>query len=81
MLNKIGIENFIEAQKLDIQTDLATLEIQIKNCERCSLSRSRKMAVPGEGPISAKLILIGEAPGENEDEAGKPFVEIGRAHV
>jgi len=76
LLNKIGIENFIEAQKLDIQTDLATLEIQIKNCERCSLSRSRKMAVPGEGPISAKLILIGEAPGENEDEVGKPFVGV-----
>ncbi len=76
LLNKIGIENFIEAQKFDIPSDLANIDIQIKKCDRCILSQSRKMAVPGEGPISAKLILIGEAPGENEDEVGKPFIGV-----
>ena len=47
---------------------------EIIGCPLCKLSRNRKNAVPGEGQISAKLIFIGEAPGKNEDEKGKPFV-------
>ncbi|MCP8321852.1 MAG: uracil-DNA glycosylase, partial [archaeon] len=43
----------------------------------CPLHKSRKNAVPGEGSSKAKLMLIGEAPGVEEDEQGRPFV--GRA--
>lgn len=43
-------------------------------CPLCKLSQSRKNAVPGEGRLSAKLMFIGEAPGKNEDDRGKPFV-------
>ena len=49
----------------------------IRSCEKCALSRERKNAVPGEGPPDADLMVIGEGPGANEDEQGRPFV--GRA--
>ena len=49
----------------------------IRRCEKCALSRERKNAVPGEGPPDADLMVIGEGPGANEDEQGRPFV--GRA--
>jgi len=50
------------------------LENAIKHCTRCPLHRSRKNAVPGEGPKDARAMLIGEAPGATEDELGRPFV-------
>ena len=53
---------------------LEKISSEIIGCPLCKLSRNRKNAVPGEGQISAKLIFIGEAPGKNEDEKGKPFV-------
>jgi len=43
-------------------------------CLECPLHKSRTKVVFGEGPANAKIMLIGEAPGKNEDEAGKPFV-------
>ena len=48
-----------------------------KSCVRCSLSRSRNNVVVGRGNNKAKLLIIGEGPGRNEDETGLPFV--GRA--
>jgi uracil-DNA glycosylase len=47
---------------------------EVRGCPLCKLARTRKNAVPGEGQISAKIMFIGEAPGRNEDEKGKPFV-------
>ncbi len=43
-------------------------------CKLCDLSLKRTNAVPGEGDQSAKLFILGEAPGKYEDEQGKPFV-------
>jgi DNA polymerase len=43
-------------------------------CKKCNLSKSRTNVVFGEGNIKAKVLLIGEAPGFNEDKEGKPFV-------
>jgi len=43
-------------------------------CIRCPLNKSRKRVVFGEGPEYAKIMLIGEAPGKNEDETGRPFI-------
>ena len=49
-----------------------------ENCHECILGYTRKNIVFSDGnPETAKIVLIGEAPGENEDETGKPFV--GRA--
>ncbi len=47
---------------------------QVKVCTKCKLYLTRKNAVPGEGNPNAQIMLIGEAPGANEDEEGKPFV-------
>ncbi|HDD35336.1 MAG TPA: uracil-DNA glycosylase [Candidatus Desulfofervidus auxilii] len=49
----------------------------IKNCQKCDLAKTRKNAVPGEGPLGAKIMIIGQAPGREEDITGRPFV--GRA--
>jgi DNA polymerase len=56
---------------------LEQLDEQIRNCRKCRLWQGAKNAVPGEGPATAKVMLVGQNPGAEEDEAGKPFV--GRA--
>jgi DNA polymerase len=50
---------------------------EIGTCTRCKLHKGRKTIVFGEGNPEAKLMLIGEAPGADEDDQGRPFV--GRA--
>ncbi len=47
---------------------------QIKSCTKCELYKYRKNAVPGEGRLNADIMFIGEAPGAQEDEMGRPFV-------
>lgn len=47
---------------------------EIKVCTRCELHKTRTKSVPGEGPADARIMLIGEAPGWNEDQQGRPFV-------
>ncbi len=48
-----------------------------QKCEKCELSKGRNKVVFGNGPVPCDLMLIGEAPGADEDEQGLPFV--GRA--
>ena len=50
---------------------------EVLACERCVLADTRTLAVPGDGSPSAAVMIIGEGPGQNEDEQGLPFV--GRA--
>jgi len=50
------------------------LEEEINECQLCELGKTRKKAVVGAGSLSAKIMLIGEAPGYYEDLNGKPFV-------
>jgi uracil-DNA glycosylase len=45
-----------------------------ESCTRCSLYREATQAVPGEGPRHARVMLVGEQPGDKEDITGKPFV-------
>jgi uracil-DNA glycosylase family 4 len=47
---------------------------EIRVCTRCELHRTRTNSVPGEGPADARIMFIGEAPGWNEDQQGRPFV-------
>ncbi len=49
----------------------------IERCRKCRLYKNRRHAVPGEGDVSSRIMLIGEAPGEQEDINGRPF--CGRA--
>ena len=53
---------------------LADLAQEISACYRCALAETRNVAVPGEGPIHAAIMFIGEGPGEQEDRTGRPFV-------
>ena len=50
------------------------MEFQIKSCKSCKLCNTRKKAVPGEGNKKSPVMFIGEGPGEEEDEQGRPFV-------
>ncbi len=50
------------------------LRQEILECQQCPLSETRTQAVPGEGPQKANLVILGEAPGRNEDLQGRPFV-------
>jgi uracil-DNA glycosylase len=43
-------------------------------CRRCRLGEIATQGVPGEGPRSARLMLVGEQPGDEEDQKGHPFV-------
>ena len=53
---------------------LEEIDLLVKSCTDCSLHLGRTNAVPGEGPSDAKLMLIGEGPGQQEDRQGRPFV-------
>jgi DNA polymerase len=55
-------------------TPWAEIRQDIKLCRKCPLANGREHAVPGEGPPDAQIVIVGEAPGESEDRAGKPFV-------
>ena len=46
----------------------------IEDCVLCSLCKTRNHAVPGAGHANARLMVIGEGPGADEDASGKPFV-------
>jgi len=54
--------------------ELKEVAQEVSICTRCELYHSRKNAVPGEGPASAKIMFIGEGPGFHENEMGRPFV-------
>jgi DNA polymerase len=56
---------------------LDALARQVAGCTACFLARGRTRTVPGEGNPAARLVLVGEGPGQTEDETGRPFV--GRA--
>jgi uracil-DNA glycosylase len=60
------------------RTSLAQLDqTQVKTCKRCRLCEARHNTVFGEGDANARIMFIGEGPGETEDNTGRPFV--GRA--
>lgn len=56
------------------QARLDEIAVQVRSCTRCALHRSRTQGVPGTGPATARLMAVGEAPGEREDLEGRPFV-------
>jgi uracil-DNA glycosylase len=53
---------------------LEALQEAEASCTRCPLFRNATQVVPGEGPVGAKLMMVGEQPGDREDLAGRPFV-------
>lgn len=53
---------------------LREIAAEISGCTRCPLCRARTVAVPGEGPADADIMFVGEGPGFQEDQQGRPFV-------
>ncbi len=60
-----------------IALSLEDLEKDVSSCTKCMLHETRHQTVFGEGPICSEIMIVGEAPGKEEDEQGIPFV--GRA--
>lgn len=54
--------------------ELQKIREEVKTCTDCALHKTRKLAVPGEGPAELQVMCIGEGPGYHENEQGKPFV-------
>jgi uracil-DNA glycosylase len=54
--------------------EVLELHGRVRACTACPLHLTRIQAVPGYGPVTARVMAVGEAPGENEDREGKPFV-------
>ena len=59
---------------LAAEAEIAQLRELISGCTACELCRGTKNAVPGEGPVPAEMMFIGEAPGFHEDQRGLPFI-------
>jgi DNA polymerase len=64
-----GAEKFLPRGR-----SLRTLRAAVQDCHGCDLYRDATQAVFGEGPAKARLMLVGETPGDKEDLAGEPFV-------
>ena len=54
--------------------DLDRLRDQASQCHACPLWKDATQTVFGEGPLTARIMLVGEQPGDKEDLAGRPFV-------
>ena len=75
--NIIGDNSQKKKKRKNNSYDLISFNDEIKNCLKCELGKTRKNFVFGVGDFNASLLLVGEAPGEQEDLSGEPFV--GRA--
>jgi len=73
---KSAIPTSATPKPITVQT-LATLRIEVEQCRACKLAESRTRTVFGSGPEQSDWLFVGEAPGQQEDRQGKPFV--GRA--
>lgn len=53
---------------------LEEIAAEVAGCTRCPLAATRTRAVPGEGHPETEVVFVGEGPGYNEDQEGRPFV-------
>jgi DNA polymerase len=74
-LKGMGIESYFFERKNELT--FSALRKEVRACKRCPLAQTRTTVVFGEGNERANLVFVGEAPGEDEDAQGRPFV--GRA--
>mgnify|MGYP000935335365 CR=1 FL=1 len=74
-LKNMGVDEYAFAEREG--PTLSELKKTVLSCERCALAKTRKNVVFGEGSPKADIVFVGEAPGEEEDNQGRPFV--GRA--
>jgi len=70
VLPPAGTEN----GEIIVAGDLETLRMLCQQCRKCPLAAHRTQVVFGEGNPQARILLLGEGPGKNEDASGRPFV-------
>ena len=73
----INVEKALSSQEIKAAASLDELKQTVSDCTKCDLHRSRTQTVFGVGHPAAEWLIIGEAPGADEDRKGEPFV--GRA--
>ncbi|MGH2441965.1 MAG: uracil-DNA glycosylase family protein, partial [Chloroflexota bacterium] len=54
--------------------NLESIHAEVRRCTLCELHGTALQGVPGEGPSDAEVMMVGEGPGFNEDQQGRPFV-------
>jgi DNA polymerase len=74
-----GLKLALEAERRieprsNVRTAWESLFDEARRCRRCDLYRFATQTVFGEGPLDAKIMFVGEQPGDQEDLAGRPFV-------
>ena len=63
-----------EKSAVPLTGELAAVREELGDCTRCKLHKGRRNIVFGEGNPNAALVFVGEGPGQEEDEQGRPFV-------
>ena len=69
---ELGLKAFPQSKAAS--QNLAAVREELGECHRCRLSEGRKNIVFGEGNKTARLVFVGEGPGYEEDDQGRPFV-------
>jgi len=74
-----GLEHALEAERHiqpggNLRASWEALLADARRCRRCDLYRHATQTVFGEGPLDARIMFVGEQPGDQEDLAGRPFV-------
>ena len=59
---------------MQIANFIRKLNDEIKRCNKCRLAETRTTSLCGEGHLSAELMLVAQAPGEQEDKEGRMFI-------
>lgn len=59
---------------MNVERIIAEIAAEVRVCTKCRLSETRTNAVPGEGSVTARIMFVGEGPGQREDATGRPFV-------
>ena len=77
ILDAMGVQAYVPRAACSAGPDWATLAASVRECRLCGLCETRTQTVFGTGDLRARLMVIGEAPGAEEDRQGEPFV--GRA--
>jgi DNA polymerase len=74
-----GLKHALEAEReivrpSNVRASWEALFDEARHCRRCDLYKHATQTVFGEGPLDAKIMFVGEQPGDQEDIAGRPFV-------
>jgi len=76
ILAELGVDVWCRREQPANQpsSELLNLNKEILTCTRCELHKARTQAVCGTGDLAADILIVGEAPGAEEDQQGEPFV-------